>query len=103
MKVNIKATNLELNEAIGNYVQEKVNMLDKYLGGIKVINCDFEVEQTTNRQTKGKIFRAEINLEIPGKLLRVDKTEKNLYKAIDKVKDHLAQMIVKHKEKRRER
>ena len=103
MKTNIKATNLELTEAIRNYIQEKMDMLDKYLGGLAVINCDFEVELTTNHKNKGKIFRAEVNLDIPGKLLRIEKTEKDLYKAIDKVKDHLAQMIVKHKEKQRGR
>ncbi|PIR58314.1 MAG: ribosomal subunit interface protein [Parcubacteria group bacterium CG10_big_fil_rev_8_21_14_0_10_35_15] len=103
MKINIKSTNLELTEAIRDYVQEKMDMLDKYLGNIDVINCDFEVALTTNHHLKGEIYRAEANIEVPGSLLRIDKTEKNLYKAIDKVKDHLAQMIVKHKEKQRER
>ena len=33
-------------------------------------------------------------------LLQIAKIEPNLYKAIEKTKDHLAQMIVKYKEKR---
>jgi putative sigma-54 modulation protein len=103
MKLNIKATNLELTQAIRDYVQEKMDMLDKYTGSMDVINCDFEVDQTTKGKTKGQIFRAEVNLTVPGTLLRIEKTEKNLYKAIDKVKDHLAQMIVKYKEKQQGR
>jgi len=97
--MKIKATNLELTEAIRGYVEEKIGMIEKFLGEIPVLNMDFEVEMTTKHHLKGKIFRAEANLNLPGQLLRVEKTEKDLYKAIDKVKDHLAQQIVKHKEK----
>ena len=100
MQINIKATKIELNDAIKDYIQEKMDMLEKYLGTIAVTNCDVEVAMDVNSQQKGKIFRAEVNLSIPGKLIRVEKTEKELYKAIDKVKDHLARSIKRYKEKR---
>lgn len=100
MKINLKATNLELTKEIKDYVQEKMNMVEKFLGDIPVVHCDFEVDLTTHHHNKGKIFRAEVNLAVPGDLLRVEKTEKNLYKAIDKVKDHLARVIKKHKNKK---
>jgi len=102
MNINLKASNLELTSAISEYVQTKVDMLEKYLGDIPVINCDFEVEKSVGGQNKGEIYRAEINLQIPKELLRVDKTEKDLYKAIDKVKDHMEAMIISHKEKLRD-
>jgi len=51
-------------------------------------------------QNSGQIYRAEVNLEVPGKLLRVEKIEKELFKAIDKVKDHLEIIIKKYREKR---
>jgi len=99
MEIKIKGTNLELTPAIENYIQEKMSMLDKFLGKQQVINADFEVAMTTKHHLKGEIFRAEVNLNLPGQMLRVEKTEKDLYKAIDKVKDHLAQQIVKRKNK----
>ncbi len=99
MKINIRATKLELTEAIHDYFQEKMDMLEKYLGSIDVINCDVEIEKAVGAQNKGKIFRAEVNLQVPREILRVEKTEKDLYKAIDKVKDHLELMIKKYKEK----
>ena len=40
MKIRLKGTNLELTEAIKNYVQEKMDATEKYLGDIAVINCD---------------------------------------------------------------
>jgi putative sigma-54 modulation protein len=102
MQVQIKATKIELTDAIHDYVQKKCDMLEKYLGDVPVINCHFEVGLAVGGQHSGEIFRAEINLDVPGKLLRVEKTEKDLYKAIDKVKDHMEQEIIRYKEKMRE-
>lgn len=99
MNIRIKATKLELTDAIRDYFQNKMNMLDKYLGDTQVINCDVEVEKAVGSQHKGEIFRAEANLEVPHKILRVGKTESDLYKAIDKVKDHLVEVIKEYKEK----
>lgn len=99
MNIKIKATRLEMTDAIRDYCQEKMDMLDKYLGDIQVLNCDVEVEKAVGGQHKGDIFRAEINLEVPKEMLRVEKTEEDLYKAIDKVKDHMAEVIKKYKEK----
>jgi len=103
MQLNIKASNLELTEKIKNYIQLKVDMLEKFLGNIQALNADFEVELTTKHHLKGKIYYAEMNLEVPGELLRVEKTEKDLFKAIDKVKDHMVLVIKKYKEKKVER
>jgi len=99
MNIRIKATRIELTEAIRNYFQKKMDRLEKYLGDIKVINCDVEIEKAVGGQHKGEIYRAEVNLQVPNHILRVEKTEKDLYKAIDKVKDHLEMMITKYKEK----
>ena len=101
MIIKLKATKLELTEAIADYFQEKMDMLDKYLGGIQVLNCDCEIEKAIGSQHKGEIFRAEANIEVPGEILRVEKTEADLYKAIDKVKDHLELVIKKYKEKKK--
>jgi len=99
MNIKIKSTRLELTPAIRDYFQAKMDMIEKYLGEIRIINCDVEIEKAVGSQHKGEIFRAEVNLQVPGKLLRVERTESDLYKAIDKVKDHLELVIKKHKEK----
>ena len=100
MNIRIKATRLELTEAIKEYIETKMNTLEKYLGSkVQVINFDFEIEKSVGGQSKGEIFRAEVNMQVPHEMLRVEKTEKDLYKAIDKVRDHLEMMITKYKEK----
>jgi ribosomal subunit interface protein len=65
-----------------------------------VINCDVELAQDVTDQQSGYIYRAEVNLELPGELLRVEKVEQDMFKAIDKVKDHMHRSIKRYKEKR---
>lgn len=103
MNIRLKGTHLELTEAIKEYVQTKMDLTEKYLGDVQVLNCDFEVEKSLPGQNKGEVFRAEVNLQVPHELLRVEKTEADLYKAIDKVKDHLELVIKKYKEKLRDK
>jgi len=103
MNINIKSTRLELTDAIRDYFQDKMDMLDKYLGDLKVINCDVEIEKVVGGQHKGQIYRAEVNIQVPREVLRVEKVEKDLYKAIDKVKDHLELVIKKYREKNRDK
>ena len=100
MQINIKAKNIDLTEELKKYINEKVEMLEKYIGNAHVLNCDVEVEKIAGGQNSGEIYRAEINLEMQGELLRIEKTEKDINKAIDKAKDHMIRSIKKYKEKK---
>lgn len=103
MKINIKATKLNLTPELKDYIEKKMDMLEKYLGRIQALGCHFEVGLGVGGQSSGKIYRAEANLNLPGELLRVERSEKDIFKAIDKVKDHLAGLIKKYKEKKIDR
>jgi len=100
MQIKIKTTKIDLSDELKEYLQKKIDMLEKYLGSMKVTNCDVELEKMAGEQHKGKIYRAEVNLSVPGVMLRVEKVAKDINKAIDKTKDHLAEMIKKHKNKK---
>lgn len=100
MKLQIQATKIELTESIKEYIQEKMDMLEKYLGDIQVLNADVEVGVSVGGQHHGDIFFCEVNLNVPHDFIRVRKEEEDLYKAIDKVKDHLERAIIKYKETR---
>lgn len=99
MQIKIKATKIKLNQETKDYIQEKMDMLEKYLGKIQAMNCDVEVGMSVGGQNSGEIYRCEVNLELPHELLRIEKTEKEIFKAVDKVKDHLIRSIKKYKEK----
>jgi len=94
---------MELSQEIKDYTQKKMDMLERYLGKIQVINCHVEIGLAVGGQKSGQIYRAEVNLDLPGELLRVERTAKDIFKAIDKVKDHLNMRIKKYKDKKIER
>jgi len=100
MQIKIKATKIELTDAIKDYVQEKMDMMEKNLGSVVPVACDVEVGLTSDHHNKGEIFRCEVNLRLPGELLRVEREELDLYKAVDNVKNHMVMAIKKYKEKR---
>jgi putative sigma-54 modulation protein len=70
------------------------------LGSLKVLQTHLEIEKTSEHHQKGEIFRAELNLSLPGKLLRVEKTEKEILKAVDKVRDHMEVIIKRFNDKK---
>ena len=100
MKINIKATNMDLTEAIKSYVHEKLGGLDKYFDNIQLV--EVEVGVTTKGQQKGDIFFAEVNVSVPGKLLRYRDETDNLYKAVISTKKGIQLELKKYKEKMRE-
>lgn len=99
MNINIKGTGIELTEAIKKYATEKVESLTKFFDNIQ--SADIDVGMQSHHHLNGKIYYAEVNLSVPGHFLRVSRECENLYKAIDKVKDHLKVELEKMKEKMR--
>ncbi|MEI7497668.1 MAG: ribosome-associated translation inhibitor RaiA [Candidatus Falkowbacteria bacterium] len=99
MKYALKAKKVELTPRVKEYVDKKMQMLDKYLGKLQVIDCRVEVGLVVGGQKTGEIFQTEIILEMPHGLLVIAKHESDLFKSIDKAKDHLARSIVKYKER----
>lgn len=99
MKINLKTKNFAVTQAIKIYLEEKLNSLYKFLPGDESISADVELAKTTKHHQKGDIFRAEVNLSVPGRLIRAVAEEWNLRVAIDKVKDELQREIKSNKEK----
>ncbi|MCR4278687.1 MAG: ribosome-associated translation inhibitor RaiA [bacterium] len=101
MVINIHAVNIELTPSIRQYVEEKMNSLEKYDDSIVLIDVD--LGKDTNHHMKGDIFVCSAKVEVPGDLIVVEKTTETLYKAVDKVRDHLREMLAGRKEKELER
>ena|SRR3990167_383824 len=96
----IQAKNIELTEAIRSYAEEKVMSLEKLTQGFEpAAKLMVEVGKTTNHHAKGEVFRAEMNLEIPGKMLRAEEVREDLYEAIDTAKDELRRQLIDYKER----
>jgi len=100
MNIQIKSENLKLTNKIKDYATEKVEMLEKYLGNWQVLDAKVKVGMTSRHHQKGDIYQCEIAISLPGETLRVSKVEKDIYKAIDKVKDHMMRSVKRYKEVR---
>ena len=99
MKINLKTKNFEITPSIRAYLQEKLNAMDKFLQNNESIFAEVELAKTTNHHKKGDIFRAEVNLTMPGRLIRAVAERWELHAAIDAVKDELQREITMNKEK----
>ncbi|MFH1253738.1 MAG: ribosome-associated translation inhibitor RaiA [Candidatus Uhrbacteria bacterium] len=97
----IKATNMEMTEAIENYVREKLESLDKLMVDFQPEpEAGVEVGKTSDHHAKGPFFFAEANLSVPGNnLLRARVEVEDLYEAIDLMKDDLRRQVVDFKDK----
>ena len=99
MIINIKGSNINLTEPIKQYAEDKIMGLTKFFSNIT--QADVDIGMQSHHHLKGKIYYAEVNLHVPGKILRVVRDCEDLYKAIDKVKDHLKVELTGLKEKMR--
>lgn len=97
MTINIRGAQIELTDAIRNYVEEKFSSLEKYESHIQMI--DVEVGKTTNHHQKGDVFSCSAHVILPSDSMKIERDAEDLYKAIDKVKDHLRETLAQRKEK----
>ena len=101
MKLNIKFTNLDSTLAISEYVESKLNSLDKLVEKFDAegaVLADVEIARTTKHHHKGPVFRAEINLQLPKKIIRAEHEDWDIRVAVDQMRHKLQREIVKYKE-----
>ena len=104
MQINLQGKNMELTEAIKDYVLKRVTNLEKLLSGIPVSHGDvkvhFEVSKSTNHHKSGEIFHADCLIKIDGKEFYASADAADLYAAIDEIKETLFNDIQKNKDRR---
>lgn len=81
-------------------IEEKISTLDKFIPHIDtLVEAWVEVGIISRHHQKGKIYRAEADVQLPGRILRGEAEEKDLYLAITQVKDELQRELKKYKGK----
>ena len=94
MKIKITGKELKITEAINDYVERKMERIDKYFKGIE--NSEAEVTLKTERE----IQIAEISVVVDGEKYRAVTEDKDMYASIDKDIDILEGQIRKAKTKK---
>lgn len=95
MKVNVHAVNFNVDRKLVDFVQEKMDKLEKYYD--KVVSSDvfLKVESTSEKENK----IVEIKIHVPGDDFMVKKTSKTFEAAVDMATESLERLLVKRKEK----
>ena len=97
---SLKATNMELTEAIRTYVNEKLALLDDLRSkGEFVVVSHMEVGKSSQHHKKGPYYFAEIDLQVQKNLFRAREEAEDLYAAIDLAKDELKRQLLNRKDR----
>lgn len=97
MKYNIRGDKLTVTKSIKQYIEEKLNRLNKYYENHKDLECKVVVRAKNNLQS------IEVTIPLNKFILRAEVTDKDLYAAIDLVVDKLEGQIRKNKTKLKNR
>ena len=90
MKYNIRGDKLEVTDAIGNYVESKLDRLNKYFK-------EDEILANVLLKVRGNDQIIEVTIPTDKFILRSEEADKDLYAAIDLVTDKLERQIRKNK------
>ena len=103
IKINLKATNMDLSDPVTDYVIKKATNLGKILKKIQdaggEVMMNFEVGRTTNHHKSGQVYKADSHVTIDGEQFYASSEQDDLYAAIDDCKDKLFAEIKKKKDK----
>lgn len=101
MNIKIRAINFDLTEGLEEYVNKKISTLSKFIHGGDEILCEVEIGRTTRHHNSGDIFKAEVNIMLPGgRQVYATSEEPDIYSAIDIVRDEAERSLVTEKNKK---
>ncbi|GAB3094158.1 ribosome-associated translation inhibitor RaiA [Aestuariicella hydrocarbonica] len=93
MQINISGHHIELTPAIKNYVNSKLDRLERHHDRITSTNVILSVDKLRQK--------AEASIHVSGKDFFADCESEDLYAAIDLLTDKLDRQLIKYKEKMR--
>lgn len=102
MRHNIKTTDFSLTPAIRDYVEGRVNHLDRFINPAhkELPLCDVEIGKTTNHHKNGDLFKAEFTVTIGSKSFRAECEAEDLYTALDKATEDMTEELKSFKDKK---
>ncbi len=91
MQINISGHHVEVTQALKDYVQSKVDKLERHFEYITNVQVTLTVEKLMQK--------AEATIHASGADLHAVAEDENMYAAIDGLTDKLDRQLLKHKEK----
>ncbi len=93
MEIIIHGDKIKITKAMREYMEEKLEKLDKYLENSENIRANVRVKVNGHEQT------VEITIPLKSFILRSEETKEDFYAAVDKTIDKLERQIRKNKTK----
>src|SRR3989344_3322819 len=91
MRLNLKATNMSLNEDIRSYLEKRLSNLGKLIDmDDPAVLIDVELGRSTKHHQSGDIFFAEINIHRGKETFRSVSHRPDIQSAIDNMRDDIA-------------
>lgn len=100
MQVSIFARNLEVTPRLREYVERKVEKLDRYLPSIDEARVDLTVENTRSAAHRQV---AQLTVRVRGTILRAEERTQDMFTSIDAVLNKMYRQIARYKGKRQDR
>ena len=100
MQVILKGKNVEITDWLRQYVEKKVDKLDRYLPEIQEARVELSVQKTRSSQDRQV---AQLTVRSNGLILRAEERTDDMFAAIDAVVDKMHRQIARYKGKREDR
>lgn len=100
MNIHVKTKDVDLTPALQQWIDEKIGSLGDFVVRYEKkgeILCEVEVARTNKHHNKGEVFYAEVNMQLPDKMLRATVEHADIRTALDIVRDMLHRDLMKYK------
>ncbi len=113
MEIIINSKNIEVSSHLRQYAEKKFKSACRFIpevvnkekedqektgDDVERVLLEVEIEKTAGKE-KGRIFRVEGQLKIPGRVIKAESVSETTKESIDKVKDEIERQVKEHKEK----
>ena len=100
MQLIVQGKNIQVTDRLREYVETKVNRLDRYLSTITDARMELASEQTRKH---GDRQIAQLTIHSRGMMLRAEERSGDIFTSVDMVLDKMKRQIDRYKSKRRGR
>lgn len=94
LRYNVRGENIEVTDAIREYVEAKVGKIEKYFTDVPEANAHVNLKTYSDKTAK-----VEVTIPLPNVVLRAEETSPDMYGSVDLVSDKLERQIRKYKTK----
>ena len=98
MQLIVQSKSIQVTDRLHEYVEDKVNKLDRYLSTITDARMELSTEKTRSSEDRQV---AQLTVRSKGMMLRAEERSGDIFTSVDMVMDKMKRQIDRYKRKRR--